>query len=581
MRVWAPKANRMEVEWGGERHAMRQVAGHHWVLDVRLPPDTDYMLIMDGDKRFPDPRSPRQPNGVHQASRSVDHESFPWGDQGWRPPSIREAVVYELHIGTFTPAGTFAGVAEKLDDLRELGVTHVEIMPVASFPGRWGWGYDGVYPFAPQENYGGPDGLKRLVDACHARGIGVILDVVYNHFGPEGCYLQQFGPYFTSKYRTPWGDAVNMDDGGCDEVRRYLCDSALQYLRDYHMDGLRLDAVHAIVDTSAVPFLEQLAREVAALSGDLGRPLVLIAESDLNDPRIIQSWDQGGYGLDLQWSDDFHHALHAALTGERRGYYADFGSMSDIAKALREVFVYGDRYSPFRDRHHGRAPTGIPGDRFVTCLQNHDQIGNRARGERIGEMIGVGLEKAGAALLLTAPYVPLLFQGQEWGASSPFPYFADFEDETLRESIRRGRVEEFAHFGWDPQALPDPLSEETFKRAVLRWDEQTTEPHRSLFAWYRDLIHLRRAHPELARARREDLEVRFDENERWLCFTSGRFTIVVNLGAEERRVPLFTSRTVELLLASEPEATVERSAAGLPRLIRMPPESAAVLHAKG
>jgi maltooligosyltrehalose trehalohydrolase len=423
--VWAPGKNTVEVEARGRRYAMTPRENGWWLAELPLDGTFDYAFVVDGGEPLPDPRSRWQPSGIHGLSRMVDHGVFHWTDQRWQAPPLAAAVIYELHIGTFTPAGTFGAAIDKLDHLAELGVTHVELMPVAEFSGSRGWGYDGVDLFAPHHAYGGPEKLKRLIDACHARGLAVILDVVYNHLGPAGNYLSRFGPYFTDRYATPWGQAVNFDDAGSDQVRRFVCDNALMWLRDYHFDALRIDAVHAIYDSSALHILEQLAAEVAALAAQSARHLALIAESDLNDPRIVRPRAVGGYGIDAQWSDDFHHALHTVLTGERSGYYADFGTLADLAKALERAFVYDGRYSRFRRRAHGRSREGLSGHNFLGYLQNHDQVGNRARGERSSDLMSVGRLKIAAALVMTAPFIPLLFQGEEWGASAPFLYFTD------------------------------------------------------------------------------------------------------------------------------------------------------------
>ncbi|HEX9969988.1 MAG TPA: malto-oligosyltrehalose trehalohydrolase, partial [Acidimicrobiales bacterium] len=379
--VWAPAATRVEVEVGGARVPMAPVPGRpgRWAAEVEdAGPGVAYAFVLDGGEPVPDPRSPSQPEGVFGPSVVVDHTAFPWTDTGWRGIHLPSAVLYELHVGTFTPEGTFEAVIEKLDHLVDLGVTAVELLPVNEFSGTRGWGYDGVDLWAPHHHYGGPEGLKLLVDACHHRGLGVILDVVYNHLGPAGNYLGQFGPYFTDRYHTPWGDAVNLDGPGSDEVRAFFVDNACMWLRDYHFDGLRIDAVHALVDTSATHLLEEMAVAVERLAAEQGRPLFLIAESDLNDPRVVRRREVGGYGIDAQWSDDFHHALHAVLTGERDGYYADFGSLGQLAKSLRQAYVYDGGYSPHRRRRHGRSPAGLPPTRFLGYLQNHDQVGNRA-----------------------------------------------------------------------------------------------------------------------------------------------------------------------------------------------------------
>jgi maltooligosyltrehalose trehalohydrolase len=418
--VWAPKATTVEIALGSMRIPMMPCAGNWWAVDVQAAgPLTEYAFILDGSRPSSDPRSSWQPHGVHGPSQVIDHQAFAWTDERWQPGPLSSAMLYELHIGTFTPAGTFEAAIERLDHVVELGITHVELMPIAEFSGMWGWGYDGADLYAPHHTYGGPEGLKLLVNACHAKGLAVLLDVVYNHIGPAGNYLERCGPYFTNRHHTPWGQVVNLDGPGSDEVRRFFCDNALMWLRDYHLDGLRLDAVHALMDTSAVHFLEQLAAEVQTLEAHLGRHLVLIAESDLNDPRVVRPSEIGGYGLAAQWSDDFHHALHSVLTGERAGYYGDFGAPADLAQALTKAFVYDGRYSTFRQRRHGRPATGLSGYRFLGYLQNHDQIGNRAKGDRSSHLISTGRLEIAAALVLTSPFVPLLFHGEEWGASTP------------------------------------------------------------------------------------------------------------------------------------------------------------------
>jgi maltooligosyltrehalose trehalohydrolase len=488
--VWAPRAQRVDVEVGATRVPMTR-ASRGWWTGAAIPDAgkaVEYRFVLDGGQALPDPRSPFQPQGVHGPSRMVDHGAFRWNDGHWRPGPLSAAVIYELHVGTFTPGGTFDAAIERLDHLVNLGVSHVQLMPVAEFPGRRGWGYDGVDLYAPHHGYGGPDGLKRLVNACHARGVAVLLDVVYNHLGPDGNYLASFGPYFSDRYHTPWGEAVNLDAADSDEVRRFFCDNALMWLRDYRIDGLRIDAVHALFDQSATPFLEQLADEVAALGAEQGRRLVLIAESDLNDSRLVRSPSVGGYGLDAAWNEDFHHALHAVLTGERAGYYADFGTVDDVVTALRDGFVYGGRFSAYRRRRHGREASGLDGHTFVGFLQNHDQVGNRARGERLSQLVSPALVKIGAALVLTSPFVPMIFHGEEWGASTPFLYFTDHEDPALARAVSEGRRREFIRFGVEAKDVPDPQAEETFGRSKLDWTEVGREPHASTLDWYRRLV---------------------------------------------------------------------------------------------
>ena len=561
--VWAPRARsvELELEGSGARRALeRGERGYFHLPGPQLPAGARYRLSIDGGPGLPDPRSEYQPLGVHGPSQRVEHESFAWTDAAFTPTPWSEAVVYELHIGTFTDAGTFRAALERLDHLVELGVSHVELMPVAAFPGHRGWGYDGVALFAPHAAYGTPDDLKLLVDGCHARGLAVILDVVYNHLGPDGNYLGSFGPYFTSDYSTPWGPAVNLDRAGSDEVRRFFCDNALYWLECFHFDALRLDAVHALIDRSALPFLEQLAQEVAVLERRLGRSKLLIAESDLNDPRLIQGREAGGFGLHAQWSDDFHHCLHVLLTGERGGYYSDFGRLEDLARALQEGFVYAGRYSPFRERSHGRPLEGQPLQRLLGYLQNHDQVGNRAFGDRIGHTLSLEQLELGAALVLTAPFVPMLFQGEEWNASTPFRYFTDHQDPALAAAVREGRRREFADQGHAAETVPDPQAPATFDASKLDWDEQSLPEHRRVLDWYRALIALRRREPAL-RASQQDpsaLELQEDESGRgWLLFRRGQLLVAANVSPEAVSVPL--AREAVVLLASGGVALAPRS----------------------
>jgi maltooligosyltrehalose trehalohydrolase len=568
-RVWAPHARRVEVEVNGVRSPLSGDADGWFTGDVdRAGAGDDYAFALDGGPPRPDPRSLWQPAGVHGPSRLVDHAAFRWSDGSWRGVPLVSSVLYELHVGTFTPEGTFAAAIARLPELVTLGITAVELMPVAEFPGTRGWGYDGVDLWAPHHAYGGPDGLKQLVDACHHHGLAVVLDCVYNHLGPDGNYLREFGPYFTDHYRTPWGDALNLDGPDSEPVRAFLIENALGWLRDYHVDGLRLDAVHAIVDTSAIHFLEELAARVRELEAELGRTLWVIAESDLNDPRLVRSTDAGGYGLDAQWSDDFHHALHTVLTGERTGYYADFGSLEDLGRALTGVFVYDGRYSRHRRRRHGRPATGILGSRFLGFLQNHDQVGNRAAGERTSQLVSVGRQKIGAALVLSAPFVPLLFAGEEWGASTPFQYFTDHADPALGRAVSEGRRQEFAAFGWDPAAVPDPQVEETFLRSKLRWAERERAPHAEILAWYCAMIRLRRETPALSDGRLDRAGVRHGDG--WIVLERGEVTIACNLGSATTRIPRTATAPARTLAASDPGAHASADA------ILLPPESVLV-----
>jgi maltooligosyltrehalose trehalohydrolase len=573
IRVWAPTAHDVQLDLRDDRLPMVRADGGWWIVDTpRALPGVDYAFVLDGaEPPLPDPRSSSQPYGVHGRSRIVDHSAFDWTDANWSAPALDSAIIYEMHVGTFTAAGTFEAAIDRLSHLKNLGVTHVELMPVAEFSGDRGWGYDGVDIFAPHHAYGRPDGLKRLVDACHASGLAVLLDVVYNHFGPSGNYLSRFGHYLTHRYATPWGDAINFNERGSDEVRRLFCDNALMWLRDYHFDGLRIDAVHAIVDLSAIHFLEQLASEVALLEKERGRRLVLIAESDLNDPKLVRATELGGYGLNAQWSDDFHHALHTALTAERAGYYADFGSIADLAKALRQAWVYDGRYSNYRGRRHGRSPAGLSGHRFLGYAQTHDQIGNRAKGDRSSHLMSTGRLKIAAALILTSSFVPMLFQGEEWGASTPFLYFTGHEEAGLALAVSEGRKREFAAFGWAPDEIPDPQAIETFERSKLNWDELAREPHGEILVWHRDLIRLRARYPELCDGRMDLVGVSFDETAPWLKLTRGRVTVACNLSAAEQSLTIESGASCRIAMASDPRIAVRESR------VDLPPDSVAIL----
>jgi len=567
-RVWAPKAGGVGLDLAGRRVAMTPAAGGWHEADVDgAGPGTDYGFSLDGGPVLPDPRSPWQPAGVHGPSRTVDHAAFPWTDAGWRGVHLPSAVLYELHVGTFTPDGTFVAAIERLDHLVDLGVDAVELLPVAEFPGARGWGYDGVAPYAPQSAYGGPDGLKRLVDACHARGLGVVIDVVYNHLGPDGNYLGSYGPYFTDRYATPWGAAVNLDGAGSDEVRAFFVDNALMWLRDYRCDGLRLDAVHAILDTSATHLLEELAVRTEALAASLGRPLFLVAESDLNDPRVVRRREVGGYGMDAQWSDDFHHAVHAALTGESDGYYADFGSLADVATALRRAFVHGGEYSAYRGRRHGRLDPGLSGHRFLGYAQNHDQVGNRAQGERSAALMSPGRLRLAAALVLTSPFVPMLFQGEEWAAGTPFQYFTDHADPALGRAVSEGRKAEFTAFGWPADEVPDPQDPATFERSRLDWAELARNEHAEVFDWHRRLIALRRSEPALTDGRLDAVAVSFDDEAGWLVVRRGPVSVAANIGPK----PVELGVTGRVVLASD---GAELETGGT---LRLAPDAVAVL----
>jgi maltooligosyltrehalose trehalohydrolase len=572
-RVWAPAAERVALEVADRLHEMRPAAGGWWVGFVsEAQHGDDYSVHLDGGQGRPDPRSLWQPHGVHGASRVYDHSRFAWHDHEWRGHLLPGSVLYEMHVGTFTTEGTFDGAIERLDHLVALGVDAVELLPVATFDGPHGWGYDGVHLYAVHEPYGGPDGLKRFVDACHTRGIGVVLDVVYNHLGPSGNYVGEFGPYFTDTHSTPWGAAVNLDAAGSDEVRRWLIDNATSWLRDFHVDGLRLDAVHALVDTRATHILEDLAVETEVLAAHVARPLFLIAESDLNDPRLVRGREAGGHGLDAQWADDVHHALHAVLTGERQGYYVDFGPLSVLAEALLRVFVHAGTRSTFRDRHHGRPfdPSVTPSWRFVNYLQNHDQVGNRALGDRSVSTLSPGQLKIGAALLLCAPFTPMLFMGEEWGATTPWMFFTSFPELELAEAVRTGRRAEFAAHGWTADQVPDPQDPSTFERSRLDWAEMNKDAHQELFGWYCQLIALRRSRIELTDGRLDRVRTAYDEDKRWFVLYRGAVAAVCNLADSRQPVPVEAAPTGVLLA----------SAGGFvfgPREIELEPQSVAIL----
>jgi len=534
-------------------------------------PGADYGFLIDEDpKVYPDPRSQWQPDGVHARSRLYNQNAFRWDDAGFAPAPLDRAIIYELHIGTFTQEGTLDSAIERFDQLVDLGVTHIELMPVASFSGGYGWGYDGVALFSVHEPYGGPDALKRLVNAAHQKGLAVLLDVVYNHFGPVGNYTGKFGPYLTDAHQTPWGGAVNLEGPGSNQVRRFFCDNALMWAQDYHLDGLRLDAVHAFVDRSAIHFLEQLSAEVEALGAKLGKQFVLIAESDLNDPRFVTPREDSGLGMDAQWSDDFHHALFTVLQREpEAGYYSDFGSLAQLAKAIEHTFVYDGIYSSYRRRIHGRPIKGLSQSRFLGYIQNHDQIGNRATGDRIAQTVGTPRAKIAAALVLLGPFVPMLFQGEEWAASSPFQYFANHDDPEMARAVSEGRKSEFAAFGWNPEQIPDPEKRETFERSKLRWDEAEQGFHARMRSWYRDLIRLRRSPTVLGDAAQAHTRVSFSDEKQWLRMDRGSLSVFCNLGSSAQQLAL--SSPAHLILASPSEVQLSDDS------IVLPPDSVAVV----
>ncbi len=525
---------------------------HHGTVR-RTPPGTDYQYRLDGGPERPDPVSRWRPSGVHGPTRIVDPAAFQWSDGAWRGLEMADLVIYELHVGTFTPAGTFDAVIERLPALRELGVTAIEIMPVAEFPGGRNWGYDGVSLYAVQSTYGGPNGLKRLVDAAHRAGFAVLLDVVYNHLGPEGNYLSAFGPYFSDRYKTAWGEGFNLDGPDSDEVRRYLVDNAVYWVTEYHLDGLRLDAADRIVDLSPVHLAEEIGEAVHAQGAALGCRKLVIAEIDANDPRWVRDRSAGGFGLDAHWSDDFHHAVHVALTGEREGYYADFEGIEAVVKAIGQRYVNDGRYSPHRRRRHGRPAVDVAGDHFVVCLQNHDQTGNRARGERLAALLPAGALRVAAALLLLSPYVPLLFMGEEHGETNPFLYFVSHGDTALIESVREGRRREFEKFAWGGE-VPDPQSEATFEASRPDWARGETADGARLRALYRDLIRLRRAEVAL-RPGCATVSARTDADGRTITVDyegeGERLRGLFNLSSEASSLPLPTEEAWQIVLSTE------------------------------
>jgi maltooligosyltrehalose trehalohydrolase len=596
--VWAPQATQVRAVIGAaigkQENRIEELVPDPtrpgwWLLDADLVPGTRYGYLLDDDETpVPDPRSQRLPDGVHGLTEVYDDTAHVWQDENWPGRKLPGSVIYEMHVGTFTPGATLDSAIERLDHLVELGISHVELLPLNGFNGIWNWGYDGVAWYAVHEPYGGPDALKRFVDACHGRGLAVILDVVYNHLGPSGNYLPKFGPYLKTG-RNTWGDLVNLDGPGSEEVRRFILDNALTWLRDFHIDGLRLDAVHALVDSSETHLLKQLAIEVAELSDKLGRPLPLIAESDLNDPMLITPRgaagdEHGGYGLDAQWDDDVHHVLHAMLSGERHGYYADFGSLASLAKVLTRAFFHDGTYSSFRGRNHGKPVDRehTPGWRFVTFLQDHDQVGNRAAGDRLSEIASTGMLKVGATLLFSSPFTPMLWMGEEWAASTRWPFFTSHPQPELANAVSDGRVAEFADHGWDVSAMVDPQDPAAYTDSVLKWDEVQTGKHAEMLQLYRTLIRLRRDEPSLADPALNRVEVEIDEDRKWVVVHRGPLRVVANLAGEQQLVPVpgaaevvFATDTADLA-GSSGQAGTENRAGG----VELAPESAAIVRVR-
>ncbi|KRB73188.1 malto-oligosyltrehalose trehalohydrolase [Nocardioides sp. Root190] len=573
--VWAPRARRVRLSLEDLAVPMTEAGGGWWTVATPigpLPDGTRYgYLLDDEDRALPDPRSRRQPEGVHERSATFDPAAHEWRDQAWTGRQLAGATIYELHVGTFTPEGTFDAVVDRLDHLLSLGVGFIELMPVNAFNGVHNWGYDGVLWSAVHEQYGGPAAYQRLVDACHRAGIGVIQDVVHNHLGPSGNYLPRFGPYLKDG-RNTWGDLVNLDGEGSAEVRHFILDSALMWLRDFHVDGLRLDAVHALVDDSDVHLLEEMAIEVQALSAHQNRPLTLIAESDLNDTRMVTPREAGGRGIDAQWSDDFHHAVHVALTGETTGYYEDFAPLGALAKVLDRGFFHDGTHSSFRGRDHGRPvdTERMPAWRLVVCAQNHDQVGNRARGDRTAEHLDTERLLCAALLTLTSPFTPMLFQGEEWAASTPFAFFTSHPEPELAKATADGRLAEFERMGWDPAEVLDPQDPATFTRSRLNWTELDEGRHARVLDGYRRLTALRRAHPELTDPGFGEATV--DEAARRLTLERGRLAVHLNLGDLPWEVS-WEVPALEVLFSTTDEVAVGAAA----RAVVVPPGNAVLV----
>jgi len=563
--VWAPNAAEVHLvllaDGRESAYDMRRGEDDWWrpAASVVTAPDVAYGFRVDGRGPFPDPRSRRQPNGVHALSQAFDPGDHPWSDKAWTGRQLAGSTIYEMHLGTFTPEGTLDAALTRLPHLASIGVDFIEVLPVNAFNGTHNWGYDGVLWYAVHEGYGGPAAYQRFVDACHAADIGVIQDVVYNHLGPSGNYLPQYGPYLSTEAGNTWGSSLNLDGVDSGQVRRYIIENALMWLGEYHVDGLRLDAVHALRDHSAIHLLEELAVEVAALSASTGRPLTLVAESDLNDPQLITPREANGYGLDAQWSDDFHHAVHVALTGETTGYYADFAPLSALAKVLRAGFFHNGTYSSFRGRVHGRTidTERMPTWRLVVASQNHDQIGNRAIGDRLTAQLTAGQLAIAATLTLLGPYTPMLFMGEEWGASTPWQFFTSHPEPELGEATARGRIAEFARMGWDPTVVPDPQDPASFERSTLDWQQLTQPRHARILEFYRDLAAMRRSNPDVTDPRFGRTSVEFSEPDAWLLLRRGRTRILVNFAASEQTLPT-GGGAVLLAFATDGDAVVRR-----------------------
>lgn len=542
--IWAPQAETLEltvIEKSIRFHLNKNEYGYWQGSNPDLKPGDLYKIILNGNKERPDPASLAQPEGVHGNSQAFDLRHFKWNDGTWKNLPLENYLLYELHIGTFTPDGNFAGLEEKLDYLLDLGVNAIELMPVSQFPGNRNWGYDGVFPYAVQNSYGGASGLQLLVNRCHEKGLAVVLDVVYNHLGPEGNYLADFAPYFTDKYNTPWGKAINFDDAWCDGVRHYFVENALMWFRDFHIDALRLDAVHAIKDFSPNHILREIKQQVDKLMEKTGRKHYLIAELDLNDVRFINPLEKGGYGLDAQWIDEFHHALRVTSGEPQTGYYSDFNGISYLAKAFKDAYVYDGIYSPHRYKIFGTKTDENPGKQFVVFSQNHDHVGNRMLGERTSQLVSFEMQKLLAGCVICSPYLPMLFMGEEWSAPNPFQYFVSHSDPDLVEAVRKGRKAEFAAFHAKDEA-PDPQSEDTFNRSKLDWGILNQGHHNTMFRFYREMLSLRKKHPVLATLNRKQVAVNHDSERKILTLyrwqNEHEMLAIMNFSQESQTVSL-------------------------------------------
>jgi maltooligosyltrehalose trehalohydrolase len=587
--VWSPKATNLElhvVEPFDKLIPLEANEGNYYQGDYDLQPGTRYFYRINKNSDRPDPASRFQPLGVHGPSEIIN-EDFEWSDQEWKGLPLEKYIFYEIHVGTFSPEGTFTAILDYLEELKDLGITALEIMPVSQFPGKRNWGYDGVFPFAVQNSYGGPEKLKRLVNACHVRGLAVVLDVVYNHLGPEGNYLGEFGPYFNERYKTPWGPALNFDGLDSDPVRHYFIQNAWQWFSEFHFDALRLDAVHGILDTSAHPFLLELSEAKKKWEETLGRAIYLIPESDLNDSRLLSPSSVGGFNLDAQWMDDFHHVIHTLLTGEKKGYYLDFGTLDQLEKTLKEGFVYSGQYSAYRRRRYGNSSENIPAHKFVVYSQNHDQVGNRLHGERLSQLVSLSQAKIAASLVILSPFLPLIFMGEEYGETAPFNYFIDHGDEQLLELVRKGRSAEFASFGESKEA-PDPASQAVFDESRLNHHLKMESPHRDLYNFYRELIHFRKTIPALEFLSKKSLDVVIDTDKRTLFFSrfknQSRILAFINFSSDKTLFTLPKGIWLKKLDSDDRRwggsslTTLEEITSGI---LEMAPESFVLLQAKG